>query len=513
MVEDALASWRKRRAPRLADVVDWETAKAPAKPLSPRTKHDEWLAAVRAGQLASALPLLTKNIEPPPRHYWEQGTSARRYAMWLERIALLASLKDDPRIVTAIVDAIVKAPWAMTWPEDPIAIVQPAMDLLVRIGDARAIPRLRALLEKPIAKRQTMREYLARVLPGVIKKLEEREAELDITEHARIDKQIGPVIVAALKDATGDEVELYAQVCAEADDDAPRAVLADHWLERDNPRGRFVSLQLQRTGEQEQRALLKAHEEEWIGDLVRTTKNRVYERGFLHAFALKQNAAADSTGWNAAMHHEALKTVRKIEKDTGNLDFYTDFVLRCPNLAEIDILSVGMLGKLQLKAERPFRARRISLPLLDPKVAAAAAASPLFASVKEVVFSVDGGKVKKLIANARAFAGRTIIAEPGRRMDKLDELTPFLVEVPNAGVEYGWRNRMRMVGRRAELECAHLLFFEDLLPALAKQGALDEVVLRLPASEMEPHPDGDGKLLKRLKGVKISPDSRWAKVL
>ena len=73
--------------------------------------------------------------------------------------------------------------------------------------------------------------------------------------------------------------QLFAECLAKPDDDAPRAVLADALLEREDPRGELIALQLRpELGEAETKrvaALLRKHEKQWLGELHRITKLRV----------------------------------------------------------------------------------------------------------------------------------------------------------------------------------------------------------------------------------------------
>lgn len=85
--------------------------------------------------------------------------------------------------------------------------------------------------------------------------------------------------------ATGDEGTLLERIHADPDDDGLRVVYADALTERGDPRGEFISLQLQKKHTPAQRAQLKAllakHERTWSGPLARALDRRVYERGFL----------------------------------------------------------------------------------------------------------------------------------------------------------------------------------------------------------------------------------------
>ena len=77
---------------------------------------------------------------------------------------------------------------------------------------------------------------------------------------------------------------LYAAVHADPSDDGPRQVLADALLERGDPRGELIALQLARargepTVAARETALLREHASEWAGELARAG-TVVFERGF-----------------------------------------------------------------------------------------------------------------------------------------------------------------------------------------------------------------------------------------
>src|SRR5204863_9945107 len=68
--------------------------------------------------------------------------------------------------------------------------------------------------------------------------------------------------------------QLVADCLAQPDDDGPRLVLADALLEREDPRGEFMALQLRdargELAEPERKrmaSLLRKHEKAWAGDI------------------------------------------------------------------------------------------------------------------------------------------------------------------------------------------------------------------------------------------------------
>ncbi len=85
---------------------------------------------------------------------------------------------------------------------------------------------------------------------------------------------------------------LYAPIWAAPGDLAARQVLADVLLERGDPRGEFISLQLASASPKRQRTLLNAHRKEWLGALADVVDLKdappVFERGFVAEVSMKQ---------------------------------------------------------------------------------------------------------------------------------------------------------------------------------------------------------------------------------
>ncbi|HEY1551044.1 MAG TPA: TIGR02996 domain-containing protein [Kofleriaceae bacterium] len=84
-----------------------------------------------------------------------------------------------------------------------------------------------------------------------------------------------------------DEWDLQAAIIASPDDDTPRSVYADWLLERGDPRGEFIALQLEHAAGRSTRAklvregeLLRAHGEAWGGAIAKWFIWPAFERGF-----------------------------------------------------------------------------------------------------------------------------------------------------------------------------------------------------------------------------------------
>ena len=336
-IETALASWRTRRAPELADLVDALGSKLPTAPFpkaSAPVFHEVWLVAVAAdpiGNLGAALAALTRLL---PLGNPERGRSHAelryRYAPWLARLAALRPI-EDPRIATALVDVLRTTPFTEIFVTEQTAY-DPVLDLLEQLGDVRQLTELRAIAASPPAPRPWLRELQSTELRWLAESLAVQAViPLSDAERSRM-----LALVAGLRGATTtatDDAALLALVHANPEDDGPREVLADRWLERGDPRGELVTLQLKDArgdasdaDRKRARAIARKHEKTWLGALAVVTKNRCYERGFLDRFELAANAVASTETWEAALAEPALRTVRSIGKGNGNRKHFERFV-------------------------------------------------------------------------------------------------------------------------------------------------------------------------------------------
>lgn len=92
---------------------------------------------------------------------------------------------------------------------------------------------------------------------------------------------------------------MWKAVAAKLDDDAPRAVLADALLERNDPRGEFISLQLEEhrgvgsnAKAKAAQSLLTKHERLWLGPLHAIASEATYVRGMVQSLSLASTEAA-----------------------------------------------------------------------------------------------------------------------------------------------------------------------------------------------------------------------------
>jgi uncharacterized protein (TIGR02996 family) len=116
------------------------------------------------------------------------------------------------------------------------------------------------------------------------------------------------------KNAEQDGKKLLDNVFAAPDDDAPRIVYADWLLEQKDPRGEFITLQMERAQGKKvaranatrERELLSKHWRDWLGESIEwlNAKSFTFERGFL--------ATAIIGKWAGAFDQKEWSTCRKL---------------------------------------------------------------------------------------------------------------------------------------------------------------------------------------------------------
>jgi uncharacterized protein (TIGR02996 family) len=230
-----IAAWRVKRVPAIADLVDLVAPQAP-------DALTEQLASVIASRVAAT----EKNLE-------------------------LVRELDDPRVSRFAIDMLLKLPF-----QGPSArpLLLAFVDVIEARKDARLVTASRTILAgvatrvTPLAARQEIGEAIEQ-LTAILR---EDTPETSVEEDA----QLGELakLVEPLQRSTRSAEALLADVYANPEDDAPRLVLADLLLERGDPRGEFIALQVERarTGVEEpserEAQLLKKHGKEWLGVLA-----------------------------------------------------------------------------------------------------------------------------------------------------------------------------------------------------------------------------------------------------
>jgi uncharacterized protein (TIGR02996 family) len=371
----AIERWRTYRHAVLADLVDAIAAKCEPAVLVGRSKaafQKAWLALGKqavashdAGAIAALADGLVKSLPGgEPSALRRAAAGMERPRSMLKRLAVLAQCGSDPRIATALLEhVIVKAPFTV---DEVAAVYGPVLALLIEQADERSIARLRALAASPVAKTQTIRNYFAIELPkaanAIEKRLKKRPDFIDEQRARSLLAQLGakpPDVFVAQRPAL-DVDALIADCVAHPDDDAPREVLADALLEREDPRGEFIQLQLRdargeldETERKRMAQIQRKHEKAWLGDLTRVTKLRVFRRGFVDEAELLQGAAADPATWKRVAADPIVGTIRTLDKGSASEELYSSFVFSPAMrlLRDIDVTSAAMLRAIPRRIE------------------------------------------------------------------------------------------------------------------------------------------------------------------
>jgi uncharacterized protein (TIGR02996 family) len=101
---------------------------------------------------------------------------------------------------------------------------------------------------------------------------------------------------------------LLAQVYSDPAADGPRLVYADWLLQRGDPRGELVALQLSGINPRRAKQLVKSHARQWLGPIASIVREPVFERGFLAACTVE----AETAQARALLLHPSWATVTRI---------------------------------------------------------------------------------------------------------------------------------------------------------------------------------------------------------
>jgi uncharacterized protein (TIGR02996 family) len=551
-LDEALAAWRIARAAVLADIVDAVSVRVDVAPIAgddPPAFHAAWLARAKLGRAADAGVLLQALMRALPgrqKRYWEPGTAAVRYAALLERYAALDERGDDPRAARRLLTLLEQTPITGGWlPEDTATVYDPAVRLVARAADERLLDDARRLAARPTARAQVVRAYLASAMPDVVARTQasidaraRSGASFDADLAERILADLGGPTRQAARPTRGDEEALFAEVCRDPDDDGPREVLGDLWTERGDPRGELVSLQMAlargRGGDAEQkkaRAIVRAHDKAWLGDLALVTKSRVFARGFLESFELLQNAAADAEAWTSAAQHPGLGTVREITKGKANETHYRRFVFSpaASALRSLVVISKAMLADVCARGT-PWTISRLTLAFApDKKSLELVDRTASLPHLTELIVGTTAAALPKVTAMCerleRLPSLHTIGVRPLRWYDETEPLAEWLDaargRLARAGSVLVDADHERAVSARRgqrgglvlDLVTAHLYFGREFLPLLRDVEALS---LRLPDGVDAPLAQDASDAWRTLRSVErqhVTMDAGWRALL
>jgi uncharacterized protein (TIGR02996 family) len=282
-LEGLLASWRKNRAPDLADEIDRVSAELTAKEKPIKGKADWWPAYE-----AYRPEVLERLLDNAP-----SGKDR------VERIAAICKLPADPRMGS----------WARKWLEHPPVVATSRKEffgavvkLLEHVRDVRLLPVLSTLLSDRSSAMQKCGLINYKPLQAHAEKLaKERPKAATVAKRASAKK--------------ADVAALLAQVYANPADDAVRAVLADALVEQGDPRGEFINLQLAGKSTAQEKKLASTWGRAWLGAIepVLLKDGVEFARGFPSKVRYAGGAKADvskAAEWSTIEHLDVEKAYK-----------------------------------------------------------------------------------------------------------------------------------------------------------------------------------------------------------
>jgi uncharacterized protein (TIGR02996 family) len=254
-----LSAWRETRAAEIARALERVTAAA----LAGAPEPGAWDELCERHDSIEAARLVERLVE---------GNAAAAAA----RVAKLDWLADDPRVSAACMRILSEPPYHATGSK-------PFWTRFFALLKRSADPRARAALkELPVAIKRLVGGEVMRT--WFLKKIDETAAALPA--EAKLDGDSVKLARAIALSATPtqaqaqpkskprkrsvSEADLYAAVYDDPDDDGARGVLADHLIEKGDPRGEFLAMQLRRKDQKEpgrELTLLKKNQAAWLGEI------------------------------------------------------------------------------------------------------------------------------------------------------------------------------------------------------------------------------------------------------
>ena len=309
----ALAAWRASRAVELAELVDAIAARVEAQPVT-RLRAD-------VADLAA--------IDTPTK-----------FVAVVDRFATLTASPDDPRATAGLVDLLATMPFDWWIPSREVFYDRVA----AAIADARALPALRRIADAPMGENADTRALQSRLAAEAI-------ARIPIPAP---DAQAAAMLARLRGAAPADLAPLWHEVARVRDDDGPRHVLADALIERGDPRGEMIALQLAGTSRAENLSLrlINRHWQSWLGELLVlvTRRGTAFRRGFLDDIRIGM-LRTPAWAFERLPAHRELAVVRTVRANQIAPVDFARFVAALPPLDGLGV--VGPDFAAPLAAARP----------------------------------------------------------------------------------------------------------------------------------------------------------------
>lgn len=302
-----LEAWRERRLARTADLVAIAARRlpslAPPKAKNAAEAQAYWLD-VAARHDARDLDWLCKTIT----------TSRRDHSM--ARVEALANWPPDPRAALGLLALVRERPFTSE-PNRPFWTL--VFRVLARVADESLVPAIASV--RPAALVSNFEAYIESKLRALETTIERRPRLETPTarELELLDAIAAALAVPGEAEAQKTEADFLAEIWANPKDDGPREVFADWLLERNDPRGELIALQMTRTrggatreSLKREQKLLAEHARTWMGPLEPAVQAKAYrfERGFLYACKVDWRRMLTTPG---LVNHPAWATVREYD--------------------------------------------------------------------------------------------------------------------------------------------------------------------------------------------------------
>ncbi|MFT3712784.1 MAG: TIGR02996 domain-containing protein [Archangium sp.] len=310
-----LAAWRKKKHPRIADLIDHVSA--------PLVKAAG--GAVKAKSVPERTKLVLSMLRKPNATDIGRVLLTEWPGTWdpaMPVMRALAKLPDDPRVAQAFAQQIDLTQYVS---ESAINLYRPLFKRLDQLADVRT----KELLERQLTR--TKNTYYARNS----RKLEERSVAaiskvkvpaLTASEEKLLAQLEAPFATstATKKERGKSGEELLAAVYANPSDLGLRAVYGDWLTQQGDPRGELISLQLAPAtakSESRMRSLIKQHWRAWAGPISdwftsgysRGTEVPVFKAGFVSSCLVQGPVLGDQeAALRALLEHQEWRTVEKL---------------------------------------------------------------------------------------------------------------------------------------------------------------------------------------------------------
>lgn len=273
-VETLVAAWRSTPYPRLGDLIDRLDATLPRTPIEPLA----WPRKVKTAALGALLPTLASGKLDDIR----------------KRVLALGKRGRDPRIAHALLEIVRAAPWTS---DTSRSVWNPIFALLATLDDPRVGASAEAV-RSGWGMRAPHRAWLADRLAASLEKQSAAPRETAADRDA-LDALEAMLVVAPAARSRHDTDAMLAAIHADPFDDNLRSIYADALLERGDPRGELIQLQLQPSPSKDAQrriaTLLKTHARAWLGGIepVIVKDGVVFARGFVSACKVRFKNESD----------------------------------------------------------------------------------------------------------------------------------------------------------------------------------------------------------------------------